>query len=250
MVAGDRVLYLVRVVSAGVYAALMRVPPAERVLTSTLGYMPMLEFPGVCATLVTQNTVAHAPPTLYPGDYILLLSGALLCQHNWHLNINDDCGHMSDRNTVFPWQLERFLRRDGLRAAAARLRDDFIGNEVVFHDPLPWSQVVRVLDRHNFRLPRHALCAHTPPDTSLRPAYVHPPRYLAQASVGFLRALVAQFAPGVAQTARSKQELAQYLRAHTDKYLQPHQQHQQHHQQQAKRARLDLTALQAFAASR
>ena len=235
----DRALYLVRVVSAGAYATLMRTPPAERVLTSTLGYMPMLEFPGVCATLVTQNTVADAAPILYPGDYILVLSCDLLRQRNYHFNINDDCGHLSDHNTVFPWQLPRFLKQNKLCSAIAQLGDDYVGNEIVFHDPIKWAHVIHVLDRHNFKLPRRVHRSAAIPDMELCPAYVHPPRYLTHASLEFLRALVAQFAPAVARTATSKQELAQCLRAHTCDYFGLC-------KSTTKRAHLDMTALVQF----
>lgn len=231
----DRALYLVRVITNDVYKNLLALPPHKRFLTSTLGYMPLLEFPGVYFTLVTQNTLLLASYTLYPGDVALILSKRLLEQRNYHFNINDDCGHLSDKNTVFSWQLSRFLKNDGLVKSIDELDDDYVGNEVVFHDPVPWRYVVGVIPKYKLsedEIPSTPFVTDAEPDMTLKPFFVHPPRNLHLVSLKFMRALASTVDPVRAQTMQTKSEIAEFLRTCTDIYY-----------DQSKRAVLKLNSL-------
>lgn len=137
----DRILYLVRVISRKCFDELMNVPSAERQLTSTLGYMPTHEFPGVCATLVTEQTVQSAKETLYTGSVLLFLDARLLKDRtDYHFNVSDQNGFIGI-DTLYPWDLHTFIESGRLPKAIEKCGDDFFGNEVVFHNPIPWSSV-------------------------------------------------------------------------------------------------------------
>lgn len=142
--ARDCVLYLVRVVSKQSFVELCRLPVNKRQLTSTLGYAPAFEFPGVCATLVTANTLEKAAETLYPGRFMLFLDARLLRDRSdYHLNISDRCGYFGI-DSVLPCDLHEFVGCGQLVNAIDQCGDDFFGTEVVFHNPLPWSCVVDI----------------------------------------------------------------------------------------------------------
>jgi hypothetical protein len=225
----DEALYLVRVVKREAYEKLLRVPARRRVLTSTLGYAPDVEFPGVCTTPVTRNTRSVASRTLYPGDIAMILSRRLLEQRNYHLNIDDDWGCLSAKNTVFPWQVRGMLRRNELIQRIVARGDCFAGTEVVFHDPIPWSFVVTALDRTDpsFRLPYEPLETDAEPDKTLRPFYVHPPRCPEYEPLPFLRALAATVDPWWASTPGLHCDLAaEFLAYYTDAYHPQQERHQ------------------------
>lgn len=137
----DKVLYLIRVVSKSYFEELCL---DQRPLTSALGYAPDLEFPGVCASLVTERTLTEAAQTLYTGSHMLFLDARLLRDRtDYHLNISDQCGYLGI-DTVYPWNINEFIASGSLPKAIQQCGDDFFGTEVVFHNPLPWSCVVDV----------------------------------------------------------------------------------------------------------
>lgn len=172
----DEPLYLIRVISNKCYQKLLQMPEKERVLTSTLGYNPKIEFPGVCTTLVTKDNLAWVYKEMYPGDIVLFLSVRLLQQHNWHFNKDDNWGCLNE-DTVWPWQFDAHMQQRGVLQTALNI--DSVGNEVVFHDPIPYRFVLRVLSTRvrPTSWPRTRLVADDAstdePELTLLPFYCH-----------------------------------------------------------------------------
>lgn len=138
----DQVLYLVRVISNDCMNKLNSTPLSTREITSSLGYHPEVEFPGVCASLVTKETVQSAAETLYTGKYMLFLDARLLRDRtDYHVNISDQNGYIGI-DTLYPWNVHAFVASGQLPKAIKACGDDFFGTEVVFHNPIPWSSVV------------------------------------------------------------------------------------------------------------
>jgi hypothetical protein len=122
----------------------MRIPCHERELTSSLGYMPDHQFPGVYASIVTENTLQSAAETLYPGEWMLFLDARLLKDRkDYHFNVSDQNGYIGI-DTLYPWDLYSFVESGQLVKAIDKCGDDFFGNEVVFHNPIPWSSVCKI----------------------------------------------------------------------------------------------------------
>jgi hypothetical protein len=61
------------------------------------------QFPGVYLTLITKENIHNVD--LYPGKQILIFSNKILEQLNWHINLRDYNGYISEHNTYFPWNL-------------------------------------------------------------------------------------------------------------------------------------------------
>jgi len=86
------------------------------------------QFPGVYFTLITKDNIKKEE--LYHDKLILIFSKKLLEQQNYHININDYNGFINEKNTYFPWDLDKAVKK-------IKSNKKSIGNEVVFHDPIP-----------------------------------------------------------------------------------------------------------------
>jgi hypothetical protein len=83
-------------------------------------------------TLITRDN--REREQLFPGEYKLLLSRKLLMQRNFHINILDHNGIVSEHNTFFPWELDAAV--EALRGSSS--------NEVVFHDVISMDHLCAV----------------------------------------------------------------------------------------------------------
>lgn len=133
------------------------------------------EFPGAYFSLVTEDNLKKL--NIYFGKFALFFSVRLLEQTNWHLNLGDQNGMISEFNTYYPWNLDEALEKiKQLNKTGIDL------NEVVFHDPVPMKYLVQIIEKPaNFEpgnkdkfLPQHRLVNDEPPDMSKKPFYVYP----------------------------------------------------------------------------
>jgi len=142
------------------------------------------QFPGVFFSLITKSN--KNTEFIYPdGKNILIFSPELLLQHNWHVNLEDKQGYISEHNTYYPWNfteiLEKMKKQDE--------QDLMTMNEVVFHDPVSMKYLCRVIKRPtidqkiakikkgiygNYYLPDKRIKNNNPPDLSLKPFYCFP----------------------------------------------------------------------------
>ena len=94
------------------------------------------QFPGVYLTLITKYNIDSE--RLFPGKYILIFSYELLKQKNYHINIRDYNGNITETNTYYPWNLNRAVQEIKNIQNDEKKKYDTIwqSNEVVFHDPI------------------------------------------------------------------------------------------------------------------
>jgi hypothetical protein len=127
-------------------------------------------FPGVYFSLITDENILREQ--LFPGKQkLLIFSKTLLKQYNWHLNIQDVNGIISEHNTLFPWNTEKEI--------VNALKQNNM-NELVFHDDVPLKYLCKTIvfpeyilgGEKNKRLPRKVITNNALPDFSLRPFYI------------------------------------------------------------------------------
>ena len=131
------------------------------------------QFPGVYLTLITKENIHNVD--LYPGKkQILIFTKKLLEQLNWHINLRDYNGYISEHNTYFPWNLT-----DAISKINKNENKDNIGHEVVFHDPIPMKYLCLVINNlskvsNNMILPNIPIENKVEPDMTKKPFYCYP----------------------------------------------------------------------------
>jgi len=124
------------------------------------------QFPGVYLSLITKDNITTNK--LYFGKYILIFSKKLLEQKNYHINLRDYNGFISENNTYFPWNLDK---------AVQKLNET---NEVIFHDPIPMNYLCAVINllspliSINTILPHIQIENEIEPDMTKEPFYCFP----------------------------------------------------------------------------
>jgi hypothetical protein len=108
------------------------------------------QFPGVYFTLITKQNIDNV--SIYPGKYLLFFSKDLLLQSNYHLNLYDHNGMVSEHNTYYPWNLDEFLEEQNKIIKQNRILGDDnykIDSEVVFHDNISIEYLCKYIERPN-----------------------------------------------------------------------------------------------------
>ena len=131
------------------------------------------QFPGVYFTIITKENIHKME--LFPGKHLLLFSRRLLLQHNYHINLRDYNGNISENNTYFPWNLEDAVHQ-------INIHKHRIGNEAVFHDPISMEYlcihthiVIQIpLNMNNLFLPNFFIENQVEPDMTKVPFYCYP----------------------------------------------------------------------------
>lgn len=132
------------------------------------------QFPGVYLSLITKENIDNID--LFPGKYILIFSKRLLEQQNYHINLRDHNGYISEANTYFPWNINKAVTIIGERSKITAN----IGNEVVFHDEIPMTYLCAVIINNitfiepNKLLPHNSLNNYIEPDMTKTPFYCYP----------------------------------------------------------------------------
>lgn len=131
------------------------------------------QFPGVYLSIITKDNINNEH--IYPGGkYILIFSKKLLLQNNYHINITDYNGIISEKNTYFPWNLDKFISNSKNSPTPS--------NEVVFHDNIPMKYCCNIIGiflnnsnikKNNF-LPKISIENEETPDMSKNPFYCYP----------------------------------------------------------------------------
>ena len=129
------------------------------------------QFPGVYFSLITKHN--KDIENLYPGKYIMIFSPELLKQRNYHINIQDYNGYITEENTYFPWSLNKAVN---IINKESKLESKAHNNEVVFHNDIPMSylcKIINIADAFSFKLPAKSCLNSTQPDMSKLPFYVY-----------------------------------------------------------------------------
>ena len=65
------------------------------------------QFPGVYMSVITKHNIESE--SIYPGKYLMIFSKILLGQKNYHINLTDYNGILTENNTYYPWSLNKFV---------------------------------------------------------------------------------------------------------------------------------------------
>lgn len=134
------------------------------------------QFPGVYLSIITKDNINKE--NIFPGKYIIILSKKLLLQNNYHINLNDSNGIVSENNTYFPWNLDKFMNKN----RHLLLSETTPQNEVVFHDNIDMKYccaIISILKRdinikkNNF-LPQISIENEEDPDMTKQPFLCYP----------------------------------------------------------------------------
>lgn len=102
------------------------------------------QFPGVYLTLITKDNIKSE--MLYSGKYVLIFSRKLLNQKNYHINIHDNNGMITETNTYYPWNINEAV--DKIKKSTENTTMNEVNttmNEVVFHDPISMDYLCKVI---------------------------------------------------------------------------------------------------------
>ena len=142
------------------------------------------QFPGVYLTLITKDNIKSEK--LYSGKYVLIFSRKLLNQKNYHINIQDNNGMITETNTYYPWNINEAV--DKIKKST----ENTTMNEVVFHDPISMEYLCEVIKfptaeelanlsdedfdkyRPNSLLPEEIMENDFEPDMTKEPFYCYP----------------------------------------------------------------------------
>ena len=167
----DDILYLVHVTSTKYKDASGNLIWTEIKATCTDGD----QHPGSYFTLITKDN--RLTEECFPSTECLIFSRNLLKQANYHINMCDNNGFISEGNTFFAWNLEGAVEK--IRQNAARpAQSDRINyhrmNEVVFHDAVPMEYFCLDMPRKfysNDYLPDYPIQNDAEPNMSLLPFF-------------------------------------------------------------------------------
>ena len=141
------------------------------------------QFPGVYFTLITKDNLL-TEELLFKG-YCLIFSKNLLKQHNYHINITDNNGFITENNTYFPYNLKEALEEIKKKSLITPSETDInyhLMNEVIFHDPVPFEYCCMEIDRSSIScllefdndfLPNYQIENKVEPNTYLLPFYCY-----------------------------------------------------------------------------
>jgi hypothetical protein len=167
----DDILYLVHVTSRKYKDANGNLIWTEIKATGTDGD----QHPGSYFTLITKDN--RLTEELFPATECLIFSRNLLKQHNYHINMCDNNGFITEDNTFFPWDLHRaveHIRQNAVLPEDADRVNYHRMNEVVFHDPVGMEYLCLDMPRKfysNDYLPDYPIENEVNPNKSLLPFY-------------------------------------------------------------------------------
>lgn len=135
------------------------------------------QFPGVYLSIITKNNIKKE--YVFPGKYIIILSKKILLQQNYHMNLRDHNGIVSEKNTFFPWNLDNFISKSNQLLSSDERRPE---NEIVFHDNIDMKYccaIISILKKdtnikiNNF-LPEISIENAEEPDMTKKPFFCYP----------------------------------------------------------------------------
>jgi hypothetical protein len=134
------------------------------------------QFPGVYLSIITKDNINKE--YIFSGKYIIILSKKLLLQKNYHINLTDYNGIVSEKNTYFPWNLHKFMSKN----RHLLLSEKQSQTEVVFHNNIDMKYccgIISILKKdtnikiNNF-LPKIEIENDEDPDMTKQPFLCYP----------------------------------------------------------------------------
>ena len=133
------------------------------------------QHPGCYFSLITKDN--RLTEKLFPGTDCLIFSRNLLKQINYHINICDNNGFITEENTFFPWNLEEAVKRikENAKLPLDKEKVNYHRmNEVIFHDAVSMDYLCLNMQSKVFStdfLPAHSIENEVKPNLLLLPFY-------------------------------------------------------------------------------
>ncbi len=125
------------------------------------------QFPGVYFSLITKYNIDSE--IIFPGKYILIFSKNLLYQKNYHINLTDYNGILTENNTYYPWSLNKFVNINKNTCISGKRTM----NEIIFHDNITMKYCCKI-NMTIKNLPRMSIENEEPPDITKLPFFCFP----------------------------------------------------------------------------
>jgi hypothetical protein len=137
------------------------------------------QFPGVYLNIITKDNILKED--IFPGKYIMIFSKKLMLQNNYHINLTDHNGIVSEKNTYFSWNLNKFVSKNRDLLLSGKQQP---GNEVVFHDNINMKYCCGIFSilktiggtniKKNYFLPKISIENEEGPDMTKQPFLCYP----------------------------------------------------------------------------
>jgi hypothetical protein len=106
------------------------------------------EFPGIYMSYITEsdiNKLIYEQPVLQISKRIMFVfSKKLLEQKNYHCNIIDHNGHISENLTYFSFNLDKIPNQSDVIKFYETIYGNYPGNEIIFHDKISLSALCEI----------------------------------------------------------------------------------------------------------
>lgn len=130
------------------------------------------QFPGVYFSIITKNNLEDQE--LFSNKNLLIFSKRLLEQENYHINIRDYNGFINEKNTYYPWNLNKAIKKINMKKNTI--------NEIIFHDPISFKYLclnisvnkIKIDIDINKLLPKIEIYNNEEPDKTKIPFYCNP----------------------------------------------------------------------------
>jgi hypothetical protein len=106
------------------------------------------EFPGIYMSYITKydiNKLIYEQPVLQVSKRIMFVfSKKLLEQKNYHCNIIDHNGHISENLTYFSFNLDKMPNQSDVIKFYENIYGNYPGNEIIFHDKISLNSLCEI----------------------------------------------------------------------------------------------------------
>ena len=92
------------------------------------------EFPGIYMSPITEREIEKKPS--YFGPIIFCFSNKILQQKNYHINITDNNGFITESITYFPHNIDTLPNITDVEKYYKQHYDSYVSGEIVFHDKI------------------------------------------------------------------------------------------------------------------
>jgi hypothetical protein len=100
------------------------------------------EFPGVYMSYISKSDIKKK--ISYIGKVLLIFDKTLLQQKNYHINLVDNNGYISENITYFPFNLHKLPNKEDIEKFYKNIYGSTPSNEIIFHDKIHLSSLCEI----------------------------------------------------------------------------------------------------------